>query len=393
VSAGRLPWVLCAITGIAILLNAVLKLLIAGAPGEVPADHATGAADALWVVVSLAFALAGALIASRQAENAIGWILCGGAVAFALSGLAESYAIYTLFADPGALWGGGDTLAWLSVWIWAPGGIALFILLPLLFPNGTPLTRRWRAVVFAAATAAVLLSMGIAFTPGRFDDFSGIDNPYGAGGLLGDVMGAAQGLGWLLTVTSLLAAAASLVLRLRRARGIERLQLKWFAAAGVCLVAGFLLWWVWEGLVPLGIGAMAVAVGRAVLRYKLYDIDVVLNRALVYGAVTAILAGSYLAIVLVLQLALEPLTSDSGLAIAASTLAVAALFRPLRGRIQELVDSHFYRRKYDAAQTIASFGVRMRDEVDLDSIGAELRRVAAETMQPTHLSLWMRTPR
>jgi hypothetical protein len=388
--AARLAWTLCGLATAATLLASVLRILIAGASHDVPADLDVGAGDLVWPVAVLGFAFVGALVASRQPGNAVGWIFCIGAVAFSLSGLAESYAVYTLFADPGGLLGGGETMAWVSVWVWVLGGVQLIILFPLLFPNGRLLSPRWRPVVWAAIAALVSLSVGIAFTPGPFDDFPQVENPYGVGGAAGDLFSAMQGLGWLLLILSLIASATSLVLRFRRSRGVERLQLKWVAAAGVVLVACFLLWEVWEGMAPLGIVAMVVAAGIAILRHRLYDIDVVINRTLVYGALTATLAGTYAGLVLLLQLVLSP---GSDLAIAGSTLAVAALFRPARARIQAMVDRRFYRRKYDAQLTLEGFSGRLRDEVELDSLSAALRKVVTETMQPAHVSLWLRADR
>jgi hypothetical protein len=209
-------------------------------------------------------------------------------------------------------------------------------------------------------------------------------------------------------------AAASLVVRFRRSRGVERMQLKWFAYIGTLTAFGLALamlavffgtqppedgggtwldivgavgWFLALGTIVLGIPA---ATGIAILRHRLYDIDVVINRTLVYGALTATLAAAYLGSVLLLQLALGPLTEDNGLAIAGSTLGVAALFRPARARIQAGVDRRFFRRKYDASQTLAGFGSRLRDEVELDALSAELRTVVVDTMQPAHVSLWMR---
>jgi hypothetical protein len=386
----RVAWMLCGLVGVVTLLIAVLKLIIAGADDEVPADLAVGTADIVWAAVILGFGVVGALIASRHPLNPIGWIFCAGALAFSLSGLGESYAIYTLFADPAGPLGGGRTMAWFSTWVWVPGGVALVVYFPLLFPSGRLLSARWRPVAAAAIAAAAFLSVGIAFSPGRFDDLPQVENAYGVAGTGGDVFRAFQSLGWLLLVVCLVASATSLVLRFRRARGVERLQLKWVAAASGLLVASFFLWEVWEGLVPLGIGAMVVAAGIAILRYRLYDIDVVINRTLVYGVLTATLAGAYLATVLLLQVALSPLTEESDLAIAGSTLAVAALFRPARRRIQAIVDRRFYRRRYDAARTLERFGTRLRDQVELDSLSGELRAVVAETMQPAHVSLWLR---
>jgi|Tabmets5t2r1_1033131.scaffolds.fasta_scaffold29420_2 hypothetical protein len=386
----RLAWMLCGLATAATVLAVALDILIAGASHDVPADLDVGAGDLVWPVAVFGFAFVGALVASRQPGNAVGWVFCVGAVAFTLSGLTESYAVYTLFADPGGLLGGGETMAWVSVWVWVLGGVPLLILFPLLFPNGTLLSPRWRPVVWVAIAALVTLAVGIAFAPGPFDDFPEVENPYGVGGAAGDAFSAMQGLGWLLLILSLIAAATSLVLRFRRSRGVERLQLKWVAAASVVLVACFLLWEVWEGMAPLGIVAMVVAAGIAILRHRLYDIDVVINRTLVYGALTATLAGTYAGVVLLLQLVLSP---GSDLAIAGSTLAVAALFRPARARIQAVVDRRFYRHKYDAQRTLEGFAGQLRDEVELDSLSAALRKVVAETMQPAHVSLWLRADR
>jgi hypothetical protein len=391
-SRARQPWALFGFAAVATLLIWTLRLLIAGASHDVPADLEAGAGDFIWPLVILGFAFVGALVASRRPENPIGWIFCGGAVAFSLSGLGEAYGIYTLFAEPGALLGGGETAAWFSVWVWVLGGVPLIILFPLLFPNGELLTPRWRIVAVAAFAAIAFLVVGSMFAPGPMEDLPEVENPYGIGGVAGDVFDAFGAVGWLLIVLSLIAAVTSLVLRFRRSRGIERQQLKWVAAAGVVLVVSFLSWEVWEGMAPLGIFTMVVAAGIAILRYRLYDIDVVINRTLVYGALTATLALAYLGGVLLLQLALRPLTESSNLAIAGSTLAVAALFRPARARIQALVDRRFYRRKYDAARTLARFGSQLRDEVDLDALGGALRRVVTETMQPAHMSLWLRAP-
>ena len=196
---------------------------------------------------------------------------------------------------------------------------------------------------------------------------------------------------------------ASLVVRFRRSSGVERQQLKWVAASGaflaVCLVSGPLLFWwtpfdgVWDVIAPLGFAVFPVAVGFAVLRYRMYEIDRIINRTVVYAIVTALLAGLYFGIVIGLQQAFSGLTRGNDLAIAGSTLAVAALFRPARTRIQEFVDRRFYRRRYDAEQTLTAFVARLREEVDLDELGRDLGAAVNDTMQPVHVSLWLREPR
>ena len=242
-----------------------------------------------------------------------------------------------------------------------------------------------------------VVSTALAPGPLKTADFPWIDNPVGVAGL---GLGTVAQLSLLVSLAGALVAVASLVVRYRRSRGVERLQLRWVAAAGCVLVlsvgpgSALASAWISEGAgwaaILFGLLTMAGAVGVALLRYRLYDIDVVVNRALVYGALTATLAGIYLGTVLLLQLALNGVTGDSGLAVAASALAVAALFRPARARIQELVDRRFYRRKYDAGLTLAAFSAHLRDEVALDTVAAELRSVVMDTMQPAHVSLWLR---
>ncbi|MEO6471046.1 MAG: hypothetical protein ABIR57_04285, partial [Aeromicrobium sp.] len=258
--------------------------------------------------------------------------------------------------------------------------------------NGLPPTPRWRPVVWIALAATLFTFIGEAFGPGRFQDYP-LDNPFGVG-VVADVVGI---VGFLLMAVAAVTSLVSLVVRFRRSHGEEREQLKWVTSAAVVFVIIFAVPTqnfvgddVEFATLLFGILVIASAVGVAIQRYRLYDIDVVINRALVYGTLTAILAGTYLGSVLVLQLALDKFTAGSGFAVAASTLATAALVRPARARIQAVVDHRFFRRKYDAAQTLERFGSRVRNEVDLESLQSDLRAVVAETMQPAHLTLWIR---
>ena len=347
-------------------------------------------------LMTVAFAALGALVASRRPRNAIGWILVLSPLCLAFTQVALDWYTHTLYADPGSL-PLPSGLVWAANWAWVPGFMPLLTLLLLLFPDGRLPSPRWRPVGWLTALAMGLLIIGYAFAPGPLEDYPRVENPLGIDGPLGDVFEVFQGVGFPCFALAAVGSVASLVVRFRRSHGVERQQLKWMAAAAALVVAAWLLHAFFDEalgedislMVFLALLALPAAAAVAILRYRLYDLDLVVNRTLVYGALTATLAGSYLGIVLLLQLALEPLTSDSGLAIAGSTLAVAALFRPLRRRIQELVDRRFYRRRYDAARTVERFSARLRDQVELESLSAELRGVVRETVQPAHVSLWM----
>jgi len=339
----------------------------------------------------------GGLVASRRPDNLYGWLWLGLGLSAALLQLAESYAAYALAAAPGSL-PAPRTVAQVLGMAWGMG-ISILPFLLLLFPTGRLPSRRWRLVAWAVLVAgAVLLMIGL-FLPGK----SGIgpfENPLGAGGLVGEAIVFIASAMVFVIFGAIILSALSLVFRYRRAGGVERQQLKWFAFAAVLLgasfvVGGFLgrdLPGVWDALfetatfVPL-----YVAVGVAMLRYRLYDIDIVINRTLVYGSLTVVLVAAYVGGVVGLQSVFRALTGqESTLAIVASTLAIAALFNPLRQRVKGFVDRRFYRRKYDAAKTLETFGSRLRDETDLDALSNDLVRVASATMQPEHVSLWLR---
>ena len=386
-TARRLTWGLVALA-VTLLVSSVV-IYAAGGSG-------VSLSGIIWAI-ALVFAGVGSLIATRHPGNAIGWIFLSVAVAAGLAEVAHAYADYWVAGN-----GGSEALAKAAAWYgdlsWIP-----FILIPatfllLLFPHGHLLSPRWRPIAWCAALGIAGNFVTTGLTAGPLEDYPQLMNPYG---VTSSVLDPLTGLSFLALIVGIGGSAVSLIVRFRRATGEERVQIKWLALAGAIVAVIFpialALYDVWGEAVSnvaimLSILGLPIAAGVAILRYRLYDIDVVINRTLVYGALTVILAGTYLGSVLLLQLLLNGLTGDSGLAVAASTLAVAALFRPARTRVQGVVDRRFYRRKYDAAKTLEGFSTRLRDEVDLSALDAELRGVVAETMQPAHVSLWLRTP-
>jgi hypothetical protein len=380
-------------------LLAIYVVLDAGAVALVVFQGASS--DALGALGFAGFAGAGAVIALRRPDNAVGWLLLGIAVAFASGETAQDYV--EAASNPARV-----AVAWVTSWseyLWF--GLAV-VFLPLLFPHGRLPSRRWRPAVWLGAIGLALGAVGSALSPGPIELRQGttIENPLGVAGGTADALTL---VGTLVQAIAVVLAAASIAVRLRTARGAERQQLKWFAYVGllatVCLlvavVAGSLsgddppagltalaevCWLAGLALVAIGLPA---ATGIAILRHRLYDVDVVIRRTLVYGALTATLGVTYLGLVLLAGLAV----GRSGLAVAASTLAVAALFRPARTRIQAAVDLHFYRRRYDAQQTLEAFAGRLRDQIDLAALSAELRGVTQQTMEPAHVSLWLRGER
>jgi hypothetical protein len=400
VNRRRLAW---ATPFLSVILGVAANVLLGAIPSEeLPREDRLDVIDVLFALGFVGYAVIGAMIVTRQPRNPVGWLLCAFGLLYPVVGALSSYAMYGVHATDGGL-PGEEVAAWLFAW----SGEAVFflvVLLLLVFPDGRFLTPRWRGVGIAAGVAAVLFALAIAFDPGPLYTFEAISNPLGIDGA-GDVLEAVRAIGSVSVSVLLVLAGVSLIVRFRRAEATERRRIKWLAvgaASAVLLVIAFSTLElttetdrgagevVTSALALLSLLVIPLTVAIAMLRDRLYDVDVVINRTLVYGALTATLVGTYVGVVLLLQLALEPLTEDSGLAIAGSTLAVAALVRPLRGRIQAVVDRRFYRRRYDAARTLESFGTRLRDEVELDTLSAELRDVVADTMQPAHVSLWLR---
>ncbi len=380
--AAWFAWSVCAVA-LALIICAVALTVL-------------NSADVTAVIGPLALtasAVVGGLVASRRPANPVGWFFLGSAACFALAEVAAEYATYGL---PGV-----QAMAWLLSWVWLPGVMLLLCFLPLYFPDGRLVSPRWRWVVRLAVFVSVTGAVLAALSPGEIQN-EGIVNPLGIEALqpVFDLLGTVfVALYFIL----LFASAASVVVRFRRSGSVERQQIKWLALAAVAIPVWFLtnapiqaaapnLFLVVDSLVLSAL--IPVAAGIAILRYRLYDIDVVINRALVYGSLTATLALMYVGGVATTQTIFRALTGQeqqSQLAVVASTLAIAALFNPLRRRIQSFIDRRFYRRKYDAAKTLESFSAKLRDETDLDALNAELIGVIRETMQPARVSLWLRS--
>ncbi len=347
-----------------------------------------------------AFMAVGAIVVARRPGNAIGWIFSAIGLLAATGVVAQEYAEYGYVTRPGSL-PAPVLAAWYANWYWFPliGLMMLFTL--LLFPTGRLLSSRWRPIAWLAAGSTITVTVLAFFNPTlrlQNEDYS-VNNPI-AVEAIGNVEETMVGnVLFALVLFCQVAALSSLIVRLRRSRGDERQQLKWFSYAGALIVLG-----AFSDFIPLPLDAwgdvvfglivafLPVSAGIAILKYRLYDIDVIINRTLVYGFLTAVLGLGYLGLVVLFQEVLPPLTRESDVAIAGSTLAVAALFRPARARIQAFIDRRFYRRKYDAARTLERFGARLRDEVDLDALGQELLTAVNETMQPVQVSLWLTSP-
>ena len=382
--ATRLVWIVPVVAALAATVVAAYLLGLGPQPAAGIGDEAV-----FTVITGLAFGCVGALVAARQPGNAIGWLFCGVGLATAVSG--PSF-IYGELAVPGQAWG-----TWLSNWT----GSFIFVTVPLvllLFPDGKPLSRRWRLAVWMAGVAMATLEVHNAFAPGRLED-STVVNP---AGIESFTFLNSPWLGWgawILVGVTVVAGAVSLVLRYRRSRGVQRQQLKWMALAASMVGVAFVLLVAtageaeWAGFfAAISVLLLPVLVGIAILRYRLYDIDTIVNRTLVYGSVSAMMALVYVLGVVGVGDVIRGITGQDSnqLAVAASTLAVAALFRPARSRIQNLIDRRFYRRKYDAALTVEAFSTKLQEEIDLEALAAELEAVVRHTMQPASVSLWLR---
>jgi hypothetical protein len=344
-----------------------------------------------------AFMVVGAVIVAHRPGNVIGWIFSAIGLLAATGTLAMEYAAYAYVTRPGslpaAIWA-----AWYQQQWWIPMLALVFVATPMLFPTGRLPSARWRPVAAVAAVVAAALELLVALQPTiRLQDENyRVDNPIGLAGIPDPETSAVGGALAGLLSACIVAAVISLVMRFRRSGGVERQQLKWVTYAGALLlltipVGAYLPAAIGDALFGLLIAFVPVAAGIAILRYRLYDIDRLINRTLVYGLLTAMLGLIYAAAVLVLGQLFGGVSRDPpSWAVAGATLAAAALFQPARRRIQAVVDRRFNRRKYDAAKTVEGFTARLRDEVDLDALSAELLAVVDQTMQPTMASIWLR---
>jgi hypothetical protein len=377
-----------------LVLAAVAIWLAAVGPSTTPL-----AEDLLFVIEVLAFTTAGALVAARRPANPIGWLLLAEGLVWELVASLDAYARDAVIARSGAL-PGGTVAAWVVNWVWVPA-FTIQAAFFLLFPDGRVPGSRWRVVLWLAAIGAVLVLAARVFMPGPLAEAPAIVNPVGLRGS-GGLWRAAEGVGSPLVGLAVIAAVASLVVRFRRASGMQRQQLKWLALAGVVTAAGSELADVLErtglarhadtgNLFLASLAGIPIGAAIAVLRHRLYDIDRLLNRTLVYALLTALLGSVYAGAVLGLGQVFGGLGAEpSSWAVAGATLAVAALFQPARRRVQTVVDRRFNRRRYDAARTIEAFSARLRDQIDLDSHTRELLAVVDQTMEPTRVSLWLR---
>jgi hypothetical protein len=398
-TASWLAWSLAGLC-VAMFLASIVLHVLAHSSQE-PTSTGDTLSELLIFFSFLAFPMVGALVASRHPKNPVGWICLTVGLFWTLIFLGDSIP------------GSGPypvTIAALTQAIWIPPVGLLGIYLILLFPDGKLPSRRWRPLAWLSGMVMVLASLGITFSPGPLEGHPGVSNPLGLEGAPPWVFTAGIAI-LLLLPLCMIASALSLVLRYRRSWGEEREQIKWIAFAAsvvgllylITMVSSFTFSGPWGAAgTPLWLGllqqvslvsftAVPIAVGFAVLKYRLYDIDLLINRTLVYGSLSATLVVLYFGGIVVLLWVFVALTGEkSTLAVVASTLLIAALFNPLRRGIQGFIDRRFYRNKYDARKTLDVFSVKLRNETDLDALSSDLVGVVRETVQPSHVSLWLR---
>jgi len=384
----RLAWSVCALT--LLFLAASLLLILLGWSTPLPEGVTSWRDQAVLLAGLIGAPILGGLIASRRPRNSYGWVWLAFGLSLVVQQAAHTYAAYARWVEPGSLVAPLTIAHVFGLGNQAALGLAPFLL--LLFPTGRLPSRRWRPLAWISALSGVAIAV-LVFIFGNPDKVGGVVS-IAAVATVSVILG------------TFILSAISLVIRFRAARGTERQQLKWFALAAVFAVFVFMMGsmlglerslseTLWTLINAVSNVFLYSAVGIAILRYRLYDIDIIINRTLVYGSLTVMLALVYFGGVVTTQTLFRAITGQDRLpqlAVVISTLAIAALFNPLRRRIQYVIDRRFYRRKYDAAKTLESFSTKLRDETDLDELSGDLVRVVRDTVQPEHVSLWLREP-
>jgi hypothetical protein len=356
---------------------------------------------------TLAFATVGVIIVWHRRRELVGWLFCAVGLALAVQAFTAFYATRALVARPGSL-SGGEVMGWVGTWVSAPAILLIPMFCFLLFPDGRLPSAGWRPVAWLDGLILAAATVGLAFRPGPLVVLPSVDNPLAVSGVAAGLMSGLVTASILLLPPAVVASVGALIVRLRRATGIQRQQLKWFASAAalVAVIAIPVLpgqffapaGWAAGALVVMiiAVACLPVSAGIAILRYRLYDLDAILNRTLVYSTLTTVLAAGYAGIVLGVGALLARAGvggaggNVSSLAVAVATLAVAAMFQPARRRVQRLVDRRFNRRRYNAGRTLEAFAARLRQQTDLDTLVTELLAVVDRTMEPTQVSLWLR---
>ncbi|MGH2788257.1 MAG: hypothetical protein ACRDJV_10150 [Actinomycetota bacterium] len=388
-TTARLAWGLAAF---ALAATSIELWLLFISPEGLPLNHPERSA-AIDYLEFFFFVIVGALVAWKRPFNRVGWLMLAYVVLRSVVGITVAYGERGVLIDPGSL-PGASAVVWFATWLWS-ASLVLIPLVLLYFPNGRLPSPRWRWVIWCCVLPVMLFvsaAIGWAGVPAQelltsFDE--GTPGPDWSGALTNGGVAVLLGLG--------LCSVVSLFIRYRRSSHEERLQLKWVLFAAGLLLADS----IWESFLPgpdylqaavgaLAFAAIPAAIGVAILKYRLYEIDRIINRALVYGLLTATLGIGYLVIVVALQRVLDPFTQANEIAIAGSTLLVAALFQPVRSRIQNFIDRRFYRSRYDATRTLEGFSTRLREGVDLEVLTADLTAVVGRTMGPAHISVWLR---
>ena len=357
-----------------------------------------GEVGALNLLSPLISALVGALVIDRKGNHPIGWLFCLAGLGW---GLYEVGFTTGFYSTAGQTSPSQDVIIWLATWTSMVAFGFAPVLVLYLFPNGKLPSPGWKWPYRGAVAATINGAVGFALAPGPYYELPPLENPYGLGGRAGAVMELLAAIAWPLLLIAIVGGVVSLRQRSRHATFEERQQIKWLFLAGMALIAFVVFWAVNDMLGQKEVAAavaglflplLPIALGIAILRHRLYDIDLLINRTLVYTSLSVVLALVYLGTVVVFQRLLSAVTADSNIAIAASTLAVAALFRPARTRIQQFIDRRFYRQKYDAAATVGRFSTRLRHEVDLDALEGELLTAVDQALQPNAATVWLKSP-